>query len=254
MSNMEAVTRIQAAAQFQGIESAYDVLKTEVELISSTVPANMQTLQKAELAHLLRENNLLPDLAIVFASEERTRIEEDGTFDRSDLRRFKKDANPVEVALTNVLLRDFNVLEAKHVDWFGDELSENDLNNALEDVEGKEYSFGITLDSDGKYQRTEGAGERNLATIVGETVDEWSKVFTRDRQVQEKVAEVKSGDGFDSVARRELMLLQKNVTNSEVIEYSRRIAEYNKMDRDTSILHPGDRLRLPYIESLRTDN
>jgi len=255
----EAVTRIESAAQFQGIDTAYDVLKEQIDLIQSTAPAGEQNLQLARLANELKRDGLLPDLAIQFAYEEATNIEEDGSFDRDALRAYKRGADPVTVALTNEILRNYDSMRSQNFDWFTEELTEKDLTKALEGVETKEYAYGHGLEAEaegesgGAAESGEGQGESAPGASAG-TLEELLSNLTRiwqggQQRPEIPSVEVKPGEGFDRVARRVLQQQQQGaVSEADVLEYSRRIAEMNKRDRDSYVLQPGEQLRIPPVQ------
>ncbi|MBA3992634.1 MAG: hypothetical protein C0469_03845, partial [Cyanobacteria bacterium DS2.3.42] len=84
---------------------------------------------------------------------------------------------------------------------------------------------------------------------ITDTISDVAHKFTEAEWKRKNPSEeVKPGDGFDRIARRVLENSQDQVTEADVLEYSRRLAEYNKKDRNTTVLQPGDRLLLPMPE------
>lgn len=248
----EAVTRIESAAQYQGIEDAYDVLKNQINEIQATTSGRDADRRLAQIAQQLSNDGLLPDLAIQFAFEERYSIEQDGTFDRDHLRLYQKGADPLTRAMTAHLLQNFDTLREGHVDWFNQhELSEPDLRNAATILQDKTYSFDLDeSETDEGSASGESAekekSDKGLMTQIGEQIDGVVRQFSEaDFKRKNTSEEVQPGDGFDRIARRLLERNQDNVTEAEVIEYSKRLAEYNKKDRNTTVLQPGERLYLP---------
>lgn len=253
MPAKEAVSRIESAAQYQGIEEAYDAMRSEVQAIQSTMPGSEANRQLAQMAEQLNNDGLLPDLAIQFGFEERYSIEQDGTFDRDHLRLYHRGADPLTRAMTSNLLENFDTLREGHRDLFWHELSEQDLRNAATKLQDKTYSFDIA--------ETEGSAEGEIPAKKKADGDFWTEMKGHMDELTRRVAEaefrkknpaeeVRPGDGFDRIARRVLERNQQTVTEAEVVEYSRRLAEHNKMDRDKTVLHPGDRLNLPLPASL----
>lgn len=90
-------------------------------------------------------------------------------------------------------------------------------------------------------QNPEGA----VAGIAGGVVAAAAGVLD---QLQQKQVEIQPGDGFDRIARRELMSQGLHPTAAQVIEYSKKIAEHNNMNRDTTVLLASDKLNLPKFE------
>ncbi len=245
----EAVTEIESAAQYQGIEEAYDVLKSQMEEIQASMPGREADIHLAQMTEQLRQDGLLPDLAIQFAFKERYEIEQDGTFDRDHLRLYRKGADPLTRAMTSHLLENFDALREGHGDLFWHELSEQDLRNAATKLQDKTYAFDLDFSAEGSASGEIANKEKadgNWLTQIGDKIGDMARQHAEaEFRRKNPSVEVKPGDGFDRIARRVLEQTQDKVAEADVIEYSRRLAEYNQKDRNTSVLHPGDRLHLP---------
>ena len=90
-------------------------------------------------------------------------------------------------------------------------------------------------------------GEGFMAGIAG-GIETAARAVADVMQQQEHV-EVLPGDGFDRIARRALIKHGVQPTEAQVITYARQIAELNEMNRESTILMTGDKLRLPKIAS-----
>lgn len=253
MSAKEAVMRIESAAQNQGIEEATTVMREQIAELQA-MPGGQGEEQLAIVAKQLQRDGLLPDLAIHFALTENFNEHKDGSIHTEDLYRFQSGKDPLTRAITDNLISNYENLRNEHgdaglypQDWFGLHwITKNDLQNAAEDISTKRYDFGIDMPEEEKAKLKENG-----------FFSDWEEKFTAmRRKVEEELwqkknidVEVRPGDGFDRVSRRALEEVRGgNVTEAEVLEYSKRLAEYNKMERETTVLQPGQRLRLPYIE------
>ncbi len=252
MSAKEAVMRIESAAQNQGIEEAVDVMRTQIAELQS-MPDGQGEEQLALVANQLQRDGLLPDLAIHFALTEDFNEHKNGSFDTEDLYRFQTGKDPLSRAIADNLLSNYENFRNEHgdagilpQDWFGlNWVTQKDLLNAAEDISTKRYDFGIDMPEDEKATLKENGFIGDWAEKMDAMFRKGEELLWQKRNVE---VEVQPGDGFDRISRRELELRQDNVTEADVLEYSRRLAEYNRMDRGTTMLHPGDRLRMPYIE------
>ncbi|MBA3855757.1 MAG: hypothetical protein C0507_02495 [Cyanobacteria bacterium PR.3.49] len=252
MSAKEAVMRIESAAQNQGIEEAATVMREQITELQS-MPGGQGDEQLAMVAKQLQRDGLLPDLAIHFALTEDLNGKNDGTFDTEDLYQYQSGKDPLTRAITENLIANYENLRNEHgdagilpQDWFGLHwVTKNDLKNAAEDISTKRYDFGIDLPEDEQTRLKDNGFFPDIQDRLNKMMQQYA-----EHQWQQKnpEAEVQPGDGFDRVSRRELQQRLGNVTEAQVQEYSRRLAEYNKMDRDSTVLQPGQRLRLPYIE------
>lgn len=252
MSAKEAVMRIESAAQNQGIEEAATVMREQITELQA-LPGGQGNEQLALVAQQLQRDGLLPDLAIHFAMTENLNGKNDGTFDAEDLYSYQSGKDPLTRAIADNLIMNYENLRDEHRDWGlyptdWDGLSwvtKEDLKNAAEDISTKRYDFGIDMPEEEKAKLKENGFFSDIQDKLNKMMQQYA-----EKQWQQKnpETEVQPGDGFDRVSRRELQQRLGNVTEAQVQEYSRRLAEYNKMDRDSTVLQPGQRLRLPYIE------
>jgi hypothetical protein len=259
MSAKEAVMRIESAAQHQGLDEAVKVMRAQINELNA-MPGDEGQQQLAMVAEQLQRDGLLPDLAIQFALTEG--FNSDGSFDTDDLYRYQSDKDPLTRKITDNLIQNYENLRDEHgdwglfpQDWDGlDWVTKSDLENAAGDLRNKKYDFGIAEMTEEEITKKRADGGDWFDARFAAMEKMARQLAEQQWQRQNPEIEVQPGEGFDRIARRALEQHQGKATEADVLEYSRRLAEQNQKDRDTSILHPGDRLRLPYIESLRTDN
>lgn len=135
----ESAIKIDKAEHTEGLNAAYDLFTKEINTIKQVNSPEEANAQIKSLTDDLSKRGVLPDLAVRWGKEERGMIADDGTFTKRELATYrsanKEDA--LVASMTTSLINRYSQLESRNGDWFGDGVSEGDLEQSLSDIDNR---------------------------------------------------------------------------------------------------------------------